>query len=435
MSQKLKIILIVVLVLGALLIGVYFYNKSRGVGTDPNATVYQKFNPFGTSTKVPVTTKVDPNTGEQIIDDTGIKQTEIIKLHKLTDFAVAGATYFEETKPIIASTETVIPTTADVVKNNPIKNDILGNVKPSFELIPSLRYVEKSTGHIYQMTINTKSAGKISNSTVPSVNEVIFDGKADSLIYRYVSFDNTSITSFITSIKNKTGFFLSSDITNISLSPDKNAYFTIIKNTNGVNGFINYFDNTKSSKVFTSPFSEWSSQWSTLNTIFLTTKPSYLVEGSIFSLNTKTNTLSKIFGEVYGLTTLANNDGTKILFGASLEKGPKLNTFDIKNHTSTDLDTYGLPEKCVWSINNIYVYCAVPNTVIGTQYPDSWYQGLISFDDRFIKINTVTKEVTTLTNSSSSNVNIDGTNLFLDKNESNLFFINKKDGTLWSLDL
>ena len=154
----------------------------------------------------------------------------------------------------------------------------------------------------------------------------------------------------------------------------------------------------------------------------------------MFNLNIANGTLSKILGRVQGLTTLANKDGTSLLYGASLDNGPRLNIFNIKNHTSEDLGKYGLPEKCVWSSDNINVYCAVPNTIVGNQYPDSWYQGVISFDDFFVKINTVTKESATLANSKDE-VPVDGTNLFLNKDESKLFFINKKDSTLWSLDL
>ena len=78
--------------------------------------------------------------------------------------------------------------------------------------------------------------------------------------------------------------------------------------------------------------------------------------------------------------------------------------------------------------------CAVPNNITGNQYPDSWYQGLVSFDDFFLKINTVTGDKTTIANSIDGTP-VDGTYLFLDKAESLLFFTNKKDSTLWSLDI
>ncbi len=411
MPQKTKIILIVtiIFVLG-ILIGVYFYFSSKNTSTsDSNPSLLQKFNPFGTSTKN--TTNTNTNVGT---DDNGT--SEITKansrFYQITNFAIAGAAFLEDMRPLPANSDIAAPTS---------------------ELIPSIRYVERSTGHIYQMYLDTKKSGTISNSTIPGVYEALFNNRATSTIYRYVSTDDKTITSFLASLGGDSNF-LPTDIEAISLSPDKTQFFSIIKNTNGVTGTTNSFDKTKTNQVFTSSFSEWLPQWVTDKNIYLTTKPSYLVSGSIYILNTTNGTLSKIFGGIDGLTTLANNDGNFILYNASLNIGPKLNVFDVKNHTSIDLGVYGLPEKCIWSLDNINVYCALPNTIMGIEYPDYWYQGLVSFTDYFVKINTKTKSVMTFVNSANE-VAIDATNLFLSNKEDKLFFINKKDSTLWSLDL
>lgn len=412
MQRKTLLIFITVFILvGLLMIGLYFYSKSKGANPLDTATnIYQKFNPFGTSSKVPVdptvTETIDPTTGEIIYRSTS-------RFQKITEFAVAGATFFEDSRLLPLKEETT-------------PGSLLT------ELVPSLKYVEKSTGHVYQMYLDTKIVGKISNSTIPGVHETIFDGRASSVIYRYLSEDDT-ITSFIATLGGSS-IFLNSDILEISLSPDKNSFFSIIKNKNGSTGQIKSFDESKTNQVFSSPFTEWLPQWVKEKNIYLTTKPSYLVKGTVFSLDITNGTLAKILGGIPGLTTLANKDGSIILYGASLEDGPKLYIFDLKNNASQDLNTYGLPEKCIWSNDDINVYCAIPNTIVGTQYPDSWYQGLQSFDDRFIKINTLTGGITTLANSEEE-VTIDATHLFLSNKEDQLFFINKKDGTLWSLSI
>jgi hypothetical protein len=441
MPQKTKIIFIIVFItVGAIMLGVYFYNTKNNTNTDGTKTsLVQKFNPFGTSTKNPNIVPSTTTTGDNSATTTDPNLTigNGSRLNKITDFAVAGAVFFEDTRPLPPkdqAVEVVAPVVTPVIGAKKVVTKVLPVVGPTSEIVPSLRYVEKATGHVYQMYLDTKIEGKISNSTIPAVYETIFDGKAGSIIYRYPSSDNKSITSFLASLGGKDSAFLSSDILDISLSPDKSSFFSIIKNTKGVIGTTKSFDETKTNQVFSSSFSEWLPQWVTDQSIFLTTRPSYMVEGSIFSLNIKTGILSKIFGGVVGLTTLSNNDGTSILYGASLNTGPKLNIFNIKDHTSIDLGVYGLPEKCIWSSDNINVYCAIPNTIVGTQYPDSWYQGQVSFDDRFVKINTQTKEVITLANS-TNDVPIDGIKLFLSKSENKLFLINKKDYKLWSLDL
>ena len=135
-----------------------------------------------------------------------------------------------------------------------------------------------------------------------------------------------------------------------------------------------------------------------------------------------------------GLTTLVNANSSNILYSVSTSSGPKLNIFNISKHESVDLKTSGLPEKCVWASDDTTIYCAVPNVILGNQQPNSWYQGLVSFDDYFVKIDTITGDRTTIANSTNETP-VDATNIFLSKNEDKLFFINKKDYTLWSLDL
>jgi len=411
MPQKTKIILIItfIFVVG-ILIGVYFYLSSKNTTTtDSNPSLLQKFNPFGTSAKNTTNTNTNTGTGNNGISEITKANS---RFYQITNFAIAGAAFLEDMRPLPTSNDATTPTS---------------------ELAPSIRYVERSTGHIYQMYLDTKKSGTISNSTIPGVYEAIFNNRSTSTIYRYVATDDTTITSFLASLGGDSNF-LPADITAISLSPDKTQFFSIIKNANGVTGTTNSFDETKTTQVFTSAFSEWLPQWVTDKNIYLTTKPSYLTPGSIYILNITNGTLSKIFGGIDGLTILANNDGNFILYNASLNVGPKLNVFDVKNHTSIDLGIYGLPEKCIWSPDNINVYCALPNIITGIEYPDYWYQGLVSFTDSFVKINTKTKSMMTISNSQDE-VPIDATNLFLNNKEDKLFFTNKKDSTLWSLDL
>jgi hypothetical protein len=438
MPKKTKIIFIVVFILvGVIVLGLYWYlNRNKTNTPDTTTNIIQKFNPFGTSSKITNPVITDPTKPNPITEE---PTTQAPRFQKITNFAVAGATFFEDTR-LLPKKETTRETTTP-------ENTVTGTTtskttttktatppEPTTEIVPSLRYVERATGHVYQMYLDTKVEGKISNSTIPAVYETIFDETASSIIYRYFSQESKTITSFLAVLGGKSSSFLSADILQVSLSPDKTSFFSLIKSGEGVIGVTRSFGLAKTTQVFTSPFTEWLPQWAKEKNIFLTTKPSYLAEGSIFSLDITNGTLTKIFGEVKGLTTLANKDGTVLLFGASLDIGPKLNIFNIKGHTSFDLGAYGLPEKCVWAGDNINIYCAVPNTVMGTQFPDAWYQGLVSFDDYFVKIDTVSKEIFTLANSIEETP-VDGTNLFLDKTENNLFFINKKDGTLWSLDI
>lgn len=494
MPKKTIIIFITVfIIVGAIILGVYsLLNKKDNTTTDNTTPWYQTFNPFGAGDS---TTNNNTNTGDNQPTPTET-QTPSSKFYQITDFAIAGATFLEDTRPIVntSAEKTIQPEQIKTIisgdtkegrkeiqailnetlsLNPPLVVDgsfgklataaikdfqklnnltITGTVDtetaPYFtktttatdplavsqsELAPSIRFVERMNGHIYKMFLDTKIKDKISNSTIPSIYEASFDKTAQTVIYRYLSTDKI-ISSFIATLGATKGEFLPQNISDLSTSRDKTRFFYLTENSNGATGTIGTFGETKRNVVFNSPFTEWLSQWDDNQRIFLTTKPSYSADGSIFLLNTANKTISKIFGGVVGLTTLVSPSGSLVLYSTSTDTGPKLGVFDINKHSTKDLDTYGLSEKCVWGSDNINVYCAIPNVIIGNQYPDYWYQGLISFDDYFVKINTITGDKITIT-SATDKILIDGTYLFLNKAEDLLFFINKKDSALWSLDL
>ena len=495
MPKKTKIIFITVfIIVGLIVLGLYLRsNKKQPTAVGVTTPWYQSFNPFGTNTKTPDIGTTNPITE---VPTTGEITKETSRFYQITDFAVAGATFLEDTRPIVNTNtdasvqpqqiKTIIPadTLAGRKEIQTILNDALSlkpplvvdgsfgskatqaikdfqklnnlavtgkvdiatapyftkttkptdlPIKSQYEQAPSIRFVESMNGHIYKMFLDTKIKEQISNSTIPSIYEAFFDNTAKTVIYRYLSLDKT-ISSFMATLGAPKGEFLPQDISDLSTSRDKTKFFYLTENSNGATGTVGAFGQTKRDIVFNSPLTEWLSGWDNNQNVYLTTKPSYSTTGSMFILNATNKTITKILGGVAGLTTLISPNGSFVLFNTSTDTGPKLGVFNINKHTTKDIDTYGLPEKCVWGNDNINIYCAVPNVITGNQYPDYWYQGLVSFDDFFVKINTVTGDKITIANSINE-TKVDGTYLFLDKVESLLFFINKKDSTLWSLSL
>lgn len=435
MPRKTKIIFIVVFILiGGLTLWGYLY-FSKGNSTTSNTATDTGYKPFlGTSNSTGQSTdqtNTSSDTGDTAVSPSSGSETAVSpsRFTKITNFAVAGATFFEDSRPVPTATADEQPTPT---KTTTKAKATIKVVAPKFELVPSIRYVERATGHISQMYLDTKASGEISNSTIPNIYETFFDKTASSVLYRYLSDDGKTITSFLASLGGTKGEFLASNILDISVSPDGTKFFYLTKTYSGSVGSIRSFKDTKKTMVFTSSLQELLSQWVTDQKIYLTTKASASVNGTVFSLNTVSGVLTKLLGGVPGLTTLANKDGSVILYSTSTSRGPKLQLFDTKTHSTKDLGLYSLPEKCVW--NETRIYCATPHSIGGNQLPDSWYQGTTSFDDYFVKIDSQTGQVSSLA-SGTPETPVDGTHLFLNKQESTLFFINKKDSTLWSLEL
>jgi len=501
MSKKIKIFIITFIVAIVVFSGIYLWiNKDKTTNTDGTTPWYQSFNPFGTGTNIPGDTTTPLDTGTTNPTDTGIV-APTSRFYQITDFAVAGATFLEDTRPIIeTATETVVaPVVQEPIKtvidsktlegrkeiqtilnktlslNPPLVTDgnfgklttkaigefqklnkltVTGKIdeataplftktvetintetaeKSKYEIVPSIRFAEKKNGHIYKMFLDTKNQEKISNSTIPNIHEAFFDATGKTVIYRYLS-NEKAISSFIATMGTPKGDYLPTNISDVSLSQDKSKYFYLVEDVDGVTGLVGLFGGIEDAIVFSSPLTEWLSQWAGNQKIFLTTKASYNAEGSMFLLNTDSKTINKVFGGITGLTTLVNPRASLTLYSSFTKTGPALGIFDMNTYEKKDLGKSGLPEKCVWSNDNINIYCAIPNTIVGYQYPDYWYQGLVSFDDIFVKINTSTGEIKGIANSAEETP-IDATNLFLSKTEDFLFFINKKDSTLWSLNI
>jgi len=488
MPKKQKIIFIIAfLVVGVILLGFYSWYKQRN-NTDQKERDpwYQSFNPFGGGLNL---NKEVGTEGGDLTNKEGSRNISVVsRFSKLTDFAVSGAMFTEETRLIKDSniqTEKEVPldpkTKEGRIKIQSILNKKLfanppliedGNFgtrtislikefqkanslpetglidqetspyfteikttasQEKYETIPTLRYVERMNGHIHNLLLNTNKTEKISNSTIPSIYEAFFDKEGKTVIYRYLSANNI-VSSFLATLGNAKGEYLPSNITELSTSQDKSKFFYITENTGGATGTVVTFGNSSKTIVFNSPFTEWISDWDASQNIYLTTKASYAATGSIFELNSQNKTLSKLFGGIIGLTTKINKAGNVVLYSSSENSTPKLSVFKKKDYSFKNLDTYGFPEKCAWSYDNITVYCAVPSVIEEGNYPDIWYQGLVSFDDYFLKINTETGEKITYANSKNE-IPVDAVSLFLDKKEETLFFINKKDYTLWSLNL
>ena len=83
------------------------------------------------------------------------------------------------------------------------------------------------------------------------------------------------------------------------------------------------------------------------------------------------------------------------------------------------------------------IYCAAPRLVNGTNYPDIWYQGEISFEDQIWKISVETGSASIILDPAATGVGeeVDGIKLVVDEGENYLFFVNKKDSFLWRVEL
>lgn len=413
MSRRNFILLIIALVI-IIFLGFYFFSTPSTPTGDTTSTggFFSNLNPFGKTT--PSTPTPTDNTNTIINEENPPTETEKRKLVKVSSMPVAGYASFEKEK------------------------------MPK-EYSTTLRYVDRATGNIYQTYTDEIQETKFSYTPIPRVYEAVFGNDANTVIMRYLKGDDRTIETFISTLpKEKVGVentpaidikgsFLSANISDLSLSPDNLKVFYLITSNNTTSGIVLNLKDNKKTQVLSSPFTEWLSSWAGDKTQFINTKASGLALGYLYKIESN-KLLTKVLGDITGLSTLPNRNGKLVLFNDS---SLSLNFYNTNTKTTQTLGIQTQVDKCVWSRDNITVYCAVPKNISGVLYPDSWYQGETSFNDQIWMINTAERSNSFIVDPSILNEGeeIDGIKLSLDQNENNLFFVNKKDSFLWQYSL
>ena len=326
------------------------------------------------------------------------------------------------------------------ISPNPVAGAI--SIKESEDTI--IRFVERETGNVFDTTTKSLEQTRISNTTIPRIQDAMWVGGGEALVIRYFDEEDENVESFYAELtdgseeeeKSLVGSFLKRNIYGLTYSDSKNKIFYLEKSLGGGVGTISNPDGERSVRILNYPISQWLSQWVGGNTISLTTKPSHETAGYMYFLNSSTESFRKIFGGKNGLTTKVDPGIDFAIYSESLGSNIIFGVKNLNTAEETVLPVKTLPEKCVWSENNSgVVYCAVPNGISSGEYPDMWYQGLVSFSDSIWKIDINSGSADILIDIESENrSDIDAIKLELTEDEDYLLFINKKDSTLWSLE-
>ena len=469
--SKRKIILIGVVLVVIAIIAFTFFSFYKPTNTTTNGggtNFFSSFFPFGKNNNTNTGNQTNPANVSGYTQNTTAPSKELLK--KISSMPIAGYGVFmkERFKEVaVAGSDLVPPAKGDLGGLDSNSNPSLtlplsgaGNSKdlktsttktptaptaPLTEFVPSLRYVEKATGNIYQTFADTINEQKFSITVIPEVYDAYFGDSANSIAMRYLKPDGKTIETFAGSTPKEIlggdsssneikGGFLPENITDISVSPDSSSIFYLFNSGDSTIGTTALASGDKKNQIFSSSFNEWLSQWPNNRMITLTTKPSFSFPGFMYGIDPNTKKINKILSGINGLTTLTSPSGKLVLYN---DNNLSLKIFNTDTQDSISIGIKTMPEKCTWNKSSTMLYCAVPKYVSGSNYPDPWYQGEMSFSDNIWKLNVANGSATNIADptSFSGGDDIDGIKLSLDDNENYLFFVNKKDSYLWELQL
>lgn len=323
------------------------------------------------------------------------------------------------------------------------------------DLSISARYVERGLGNIFESQLATFVESRISNETRPKIAEALWGSGGKSVVVRFLDektdgFIKTRIlnlgaTQQVMSTATSTGSSQNTFVKTEEISlPDYISFmatagdnsdrlFYLQDNSVSVSGVLVNFKNIGTTKIFNSSFTEWLPQFPNQNLVTLTTKPSENIPGHMFFVNPKTKSVTKILGNINGLTTLTNPDGKLVLYSETKDGAPSISVYNVLKKETYQLSIHTLPEKCVWSSKKTTIaYCAVPQSLPTGAYPDQWYQGVLSFSDDLWMIDTATQNVSRIMSPGDFGIaGVDMTNLAISSNDAYLVFIDKVSSTPW----
>jgi len=300
-------------------------------------------------------------------------------------------------------------------------------------------YYLRSNGNVWKSDFDGNNLSRVSSANLDNLIKVVWSPDKNNVITIFQ--DNLeNISKYFYNYITEQALPLNRYIDYITWSPDsKKIAYQYRNDATGINT-INTAnpDGTKYNVVLNTRMKNLIVEWPQGTDIFLREKPSGLAQSSLYSINSVTKTFNKVISDVYGFSAKWSSKGDKILYSKTNQNGKNIGIFlaDRNGANEKTTEAITLVEKCTWSQDIRYAYCAIPKNIIDAKIlPDDFYKGTFVGDDEFYKINVEIGEKTNVLEGEKINGTYDATDLFLSPNEDYLFFINKGDGFLYSIKL
>jgi hypothetical protein len=299
-------------------------------------------------------------------------------------------------------------------------------------------YFLRSNGNIIETDFTGSTGVVLSETNLENLVTAIWaPNKSKAITVFQDNMENVS--KYLYNLSDKKSSPLSKYLSYISWSTDSNKIVYQFQNdATGANDISTANpDGSKFSLVLSTRMKNLIVEWPSAN-IYLREKPSGLAKSTLYSLSPTSRSLNKIVSDVYGFSVKWSLKGDKMLYSKTSSKGENIGIFVASsngtNEKSAEISTFA--EKCVWSQDVRYIFCAVPKNIKEAKVlPDDFYKGTFIGDDEFYKINVETGEKINILGDENLSMSYDASELFLSPQENYLFFVNKGDGLLYSIEL
>ncbi len=291
-------------------------------------------------------------------------------------------------------------------------------------------FYKKDGGDLFAVDFHGTQQEKVAHVTVVGLTEALWPVTRDRAAVFYLSGD--TLKGFL-HIGTSSIAVLPQDIRSFSWSPDGRSLAYLVPKDDLMNLVIADASGKNPKTVFRTPLADAKISWVGGDKIAFQTAPSAMSEGFIFTFSRSTGAFTKVYGPAFGLQSRWSADGSQILVSQTSRGGGHLTSgiYHTVKKTFRTLDAPTLPEKCAWADAN-ELYCALPRSIPSDVImPDDYLRGEYNSADRIVRIAADKNGAADVFSEGS----FDMSNLSITKNKNFLFFVNRNDGTLWSLRL
>lgn len=290
----------------------------------------------------------------------------------------------------------------------------------------TVRYVERGTGHIYEIDLVLGIETQISLTTIPQTVEAVFSPEATSVaVTVHTGYEKE--VSVGTLLEKETSLELVKlplNAENVSFKDESTLYYTQQGDATTV-GYQFDFGSLAQTELFTIPFANAQVHWE--GDIYAYTKPTQYMEGFLYSASK--GTITPVGSAQYGLTALI---GSNYIVTSYISDDRYISTA-VQDSGSYEQGILMLKEKCAFDpLSSDGAWCASPIGVLNAAYLEDWYKGAIVSND-FLWYTDLTTESSVLIGDlpTLSGRTIDVSGMAINTEGTLLLLGNKTDQSLW----
>lgn len=291
-------------------------------------------------------------------------------------------------------------------------------------------FYKKDGGDLLSSDFQGKQPEKLSNLTIVGLMEAIWAPTRDRAAIFYL--DSGVVKGFL-HIGTSSVAILPQDITSAAWSPDGKSFAYTRRENDELVLVVSDAAGKNPRTTFKTPVLDARIQWVDANRIAFATPPSGLAEGYVFAYSRASSAFERILGPVFGLQSLWSPAASRILISRTPRGGERVTllVYERQRREARQLDTVSFADKCAWGDED-EIWCAAPRDFAGASLlPDQYLTGEFHPSDRIIRIGLRTGS----TEEVFGEGDFDMEHLIVTKDKKYLFFVNRKDGALWSLNL